>query len=140
MEKLKFDNPWMRLWKASMSKLHQVQYLESDAEQLLPKSVRGMVLIANVGDWDVLAEQYGACYSSDSVNAWTGELKMLMESDGLLFEVLYITDDADLLTNFLNDNPESAVIATDNYGRHYAAELDAKLPVNQLKPCRRTHQ
>lgn len=112
--KLTFDNPTFTLWhKAAGGELYQIIYM---TEQIVV-----IPLYAVVSSFDGYD-----CFALNQTNAIKSDLSkgLYIKADGLFCEIKLISSDHKEINAAMNANNNVALIATDQSGLHYLAQID----------------
>ena len=122
MKKLKFNNPWMTLHVASKRKLHKVEAIVSPGADT---NKNDLVTVAIIHGLDMLSNAYDVKRRSPTKGNLLSPSGLYIKSDCDYYPVTLIAADIDQANDFMQANPESGAIATDNDGRHYIAGIEA---------------
>lgn len=117
MKKLEFDNCNMKLFSASMGKLHQIIYLTNDKNVGIHND---HITVANLQDRSAFSNLYANKLSSTGLKSCSG---FFIKSDGNYFAVGLVSMDVEEINSFLRANSSYAMITKDNDGYLYTATL-----------------
>lgn len=116
---LSFNNEWMTLHVKSMGKLHRVLSLKERSSDLK----NGLIQVAELNERPAIALQYPSKrLPSDCLegNSFTG---FYIGCNNEFFEVQFVTNSREEANQYLLNNMEVALIATDNDFYHYIASV-----------------
>ena len=129
---LEFNNPWMKLYAASMEKVFRIEVItDSEIERLRRRNQRALVSVSalpGVQDMALLADPYAPVFYSlalpDLSTSTRPYSNLYIKSDERYFQVAHVCESLEQCNDFCLSRDDVAVICTDNAGRHYLASLN----------------
>lgn len=130
--KLKFNNPWMKLYAASMGKIFCIEVItDSESEQTKRRKQQGLVSVSSLPgrpDIALLADPYAPVFRSLALPDISVPDRLFsnlyIKSDDRYFQVAHVCDSPEQCNAYCKMRDDIAVICTDNTGRHYLASLN----------------
>ena len=116
---LQFDNSFMSLHVKSMSALHHVVRMDKRASD----EKNGLSIVARLQGRPAIAAHYPAVTIPSSIIKGDSKTGFFIKADKKYFGLLYVTQSQKLANEYMLNNEDCALIATDNDDYYYLAEI-----------------
>ena len=119
MNKLAFNNPYMSLHVNSEDTLHRVVKLEQNPSN----NEKGLICVADLFGRKAMAAQFPTNKLRSLEPETQKPTDFFVSLDNMYFAIQLVTSSQEEGNRYMNNHPDCALIATDNDGFHYIADL-----------------